>query len=95
MRRRDPYRMTKLLNDLTRQWQPASVLAELQRMWPEIAGEAVARWAAPVEERAGVVTVACKDSTVAQELDLQKVSLLARLADSGAPPVTDLRFIVK
>lgn len=95
MRRRDPFRMTEPLNDLALKWQPIGALAEIQRVWPEIAGAAVARWAAPVEERSGVVTVACKDSIVAQELDLQKTALLVRLADLGLPSVTDFRFIVE
>jgi hypothetical protein len=44
-----------------------------------VAGEAVAAEANPVSERAGLVTVACRSATWAQELDLLQSELLERL----------------
>ena len=43
------------------------------------AAEAVAAEAEPVSERNGVVTVACRSATWAQELDLLQSELLERL----------------
>jgi predicted nucleic acid-binding Zn ribbon protein len=56
----------------------------------------VAAEAEPVREREGVVTIACRSATWAQELDLLAPELLSRLngALSGVTerPVTGLRF---
>lgn len=48
-------------------------------MWPSAAGEVIAREAAPVSERGGVVTVACSASVWAQELDLMAPLLMEKL----------------
>jgi predicted nucleic acid-binding Zn ribbon protein len=72
----------------------------VQERWPRIAGDAVAEQAEPVTERAGVVTVACRSATWAQELDLLQTELLERLNralsewDRKGPedPVKALRF---
>jgi predicted nucleic acid-binding Zn ribbon protein len=50
--------------------EPATLLAAVQRAWPGVVGEAIAREATPVSERDGVITVACRSATWAQELDL-------------------------
>jgi predicted nucleic acid-binding Zn ribbon protein len=50
--------------------EPATLLAAVQSAWLAAVGEAIAREANPVSERDGVVTVACRSSTWAQELDL-------------------------
>jgi predicted nucleic acid-binding Zn ribbon protein len=79
---------------------PATVLAAVQRAWPQVAGAAVANQAQPVAERDGVVTIACRAATWAQELDLLQTELLERLnealsaADHGAcpGPLRGLRF---
>jgi predicted nucleic acid-binding Zn ribbon protein len=65
-----------------------------------VAGEGVAREASPVAERDGLVTVACRSATWAQELDLLQSDLLERLnAALGEvdlagteTPVSGLRF---
>jgi hypothetical protein len=64
-----------------------------------VAGAAVAAEAAPVGERGGLVTVACRSATWAQELDLLQLDLIERLnaevsqADPDGPeaPVSGLR----
>jgi Dna[CI] antecedent, DciA len=58
---------------------PATLLAAVQAAWPRVAGEAVTAQAEPVAERNGVVTVACRSATWAQELDLLQAELLERL----------------
>ena len=50
--------------------EPETLLAAVQSAWPAAVGEAIAREATPVSERYGVVTVACRSSAWAQELDL-------------------------
>jgi predicted nucleic acid-binding Zn ribbon protein len=71
---------------------PATLLAEVQRVWPEAAGPALAGAAEPVSEREGVVTVACGSGVWAQELDLLSERVVASLNDRlGRPAVRRLR----
>jgi predicted nucleic acid-binding Zn ribbon protein len=71
---------------------PATLLAEVQRAWPEAAGEAFARVSEPVGEREGVVVVACSAAVWAQELDLMSEAVTGRLnAALGRPAVRRLR----
>jgi predicted nucleic acid-binding Zn ribbon protein len=93
MRRRAPRPVGVALGGLTGALAPATLLAEVQRAWPQAAGEAFARAAAPVSERDGVVTVACSSAVWAQELDLMSEPVLDRL--NGAlrrPAVRRLRI---
>jgi predicted nucleic acid-binding Zn ribbon protein len=59
--------------------EPATLLAAVQSAWPGAVGEAIAREATPVGERDGVVTVACRSATWAQELDLLTAQILAQV----------------
>jgi predicted nucleic acid-binding Zn ribbon protein len=77
--RRAPRPLANAIGPLRESLAPATPLAEVQRVWPEVAGAAIAREAAPVSERAGVVTVACSASVWAQELDLMAPLLIERL----------------
>lgn len=79
MRRRVPRPASLALQALVREWAPATPLAAVQGAWPEAVGPVVAAEAEPVSERAGVVTVACRSSVWAQELDLMAPDLIARL----------------
>ena len=63
---------------------PATLLAAVQEAWPTVAGDAVTREAQPVSERNGVVTIACRSSTWAHELDLMGPDLLERLRTAVA-----------
>jgi predicted nucleic acid-binding Zn ribbon protein len=80
--------------------EPQTLLAAAQSAWPDAAGARVAREAEPVTERDGVVTIACRSATWAQELDLLGPELLERLnralseagAGPQAPVVQGLRF---
>lgn len=73
---------------------PATVLAEVQRAWPEAAGDVFARAAEPVAERDGVVTVACAGAVWAQELDLMSERVVAALNEAlGREAVRRLRAV--
>lgn len=75
--------------------RPPGLLAEIQSLWPELAGTELARSASPVSERRGTVTVACESAVWAQELELLAGDLSARLNSrltQGA--VERLRFVI-
>jgi predicted nucleic acid-binding Zn ribbon protein len=98
MRRPGPRPLSAVLEPVVRAAAPATLLAEVQVAWPEIAGRLLAASAAPVSEREGVVTVACESAVWAAELELLAPDLLARLnarlgADDAAR-VTSLRFVI-
>jgi predicted nucleic acid-binding Zn ribbon protein len=79
MSRRAPRPLSDALAPLQQALAPATLLAAVQRAWPEVAGEAIAREAAPVAARGGVVTIACSASVWAQELDLMAPLLTEKL----------------
>jgi predicted nucleic acid-binding Zn ribbon protein len=79
MSRRAPRPLSDALAPLREALAPATLLAAVQHAWPAAAGEAIAREAAPVAERGGVVTIACSASVWAQELDLMAPMLIAQL----------------
>jgi predicted nucleic acid-binding Zn ribbon protein len=75
--------------------QPPGLLAEVQAVWAEVAGEALASSARPVSEREGIVTVACESAVWAQELELLEVDLCGRLnAQLAQGSLVRLRFVV-
>jgi predicted nucleic acid-binding Zn ribbon protein len=83
--RRAPRPLASALAPLQEALAPATLLAAVQRAWPVVAGEAIAREAAPVAERGGVVTIACSASVWAQELDLMGPLLVGKLNAAVAP----------
>jgi predicted nucleic acid-binding Zn ribbon protein len=91
MRRRGPRPVSQALDALTAGLAPPTLLAEVQRAWPECAG-AFADHAQPFAERDGEVTVACPEAVRAQELDLMSELVLGRLNEAlGRPAVRRLR----
>ena len=76
---RSPRLLSGSLDTLAKQLAPDTVLAEIQRAWPDAVGAAIAQRAKPVAERAGVLTVSCESSVWAQELDLMSQSILERV----------------
>ena len=60
---------------------PQTLLAAVQEAWPAAAGSLAAAQGDPVNERDGVVTIACRSATWAQELDLMGPVLLEKLRD--------------
>jgi predicted nucleic acid-binding Zn ribbon protein len=79
MGRRTPRPIGAALQTVLSGAEPATLLAAVQSAWPGAVGEAVAREASPVSERDGVVTVACRSATWAQELDLLAAQILSQV----------------
>ncbi len=93
MRRRGPRPVGLALDALTSELAPATLLAEVQRAWPDAAGEMFAGYSEPVRERDGEVVIACPEAVRAQELDLMSELVLERLnAALGRPAVRRLRI---
>jgi hypothetical protein len=79
MRRLAPRPLSAALAGVVEPARPAGLLALVQSAWPGVAGDALARAAAPVSERAGTVTVSCESAVWAQELELLAPDLVERL----------------
>jgi len=47
------------MDDLTRRLAPATLLAEVQRVWTATVGEVIAAEATPTAERDGTLVVTC------------------------------------
>jgi predicted nucleic acid-binding Zn ribbon protein len=100
MKRLAPRPLSEALAALTRQLEPQTPLARVQRAWRDTAGATVVEEAEPVSERAGTITVACRSAVWAQELSLLSPDLIERLnkaleAPSDTPSVRELRFVVR
>jgi hypothetical protein len=92
MRRRALTPISGALGQLTDRLAPATLLAEVQRAWPEAAGSAFAPHSEPWAERHGEVVVACPEAVRAQELDLMSELVVERLNQAlGRPAVRRLR----
>lgn len=89
-----PRSLGTALDVLVDELAPDTLLAEVQRVWPQAVGEAIAAQARPSSERGGVVTVACSASVWAQELDLMAAQIIERL-NSGLDrrAITRLRCV--
>ncbi len=98
MRRAAPRPLAGAVERVSAGLAPPSLLASVQRLWTQAAGETVARESEPSAERDGVVTVTCRSAVWAQELDLLSAELLEQLnQELGGPPeapaVRSLRFV--
>jgi predicted nucleic acid-binding Zn ribbon protein len=92
MSRLAPRPVSLALDDLRERLAPATPLAAVQAAWAGAVGPAVAAEAAPVSERDGIVTVACRSAVWAQELDLLAPDLVDGLnAALDRPHVRGLR----
>jgi hypothetical protein len=92
MRRRGPRPVAHALDALTAELAPATLLAEVQRVWPHATGELFGQRASPFRERDGEVFVACPEAVVAQELDLMSELVVEHLNHAlGRPAVHRLR----
>ena len=92
-RRRSPRSAAFALHDVIDKRAPRTLLAAVQSEWERVCGAAIAAESQPVAEREGVITVACRSATWAQELDLMQESLLERLnAALSQQHVEGLRF---
>jgi predicted nucleic acid-binding Zn ribbon protein len=94
MRRAGPRPLAESVMGLAESLAPVTPLARVQRVWAEAVGEAIAREAEPVSERAGVVTIGCRSAVWAQELDLLAPDLIERLNEAlGDVRVGGLRCV--
>jgi Dna[CI] antecedent, DciA len=102
VRRLAPRALSVALEGVVRATQPATLLARVQAVWPDVVGAGNAARGTPVSERAGIVTVACESAVWAQEFELLAPDLITRFgaalaAAPGQPAagsVKKLRFIV-
>jgi predicted nucleic acid-binding Zn ribbon protein len=95
MRRVAPRPLARALEDVTATLAPATTIARIQGCWVEVVGSAVAEESKPVSEHDGVVTVACRSSVWAQELELMGPELVGRVnAALGGEAIAGLRFRV-
>jgi predicted nucleic acid-binding Zn ribbon protein len=95
MRRRAPRALAAALAEVTADLAPATTLARVQGAWNDALGDALSGEAQPVSEREGVITVTCRSSVWAQELEMLGPELVERLnAALGGPAVRGLRFRV-
>jgi predicted nucleic acid-binding Zn ribbon protein len=79
---------------LTARLAPQTTLGDVQRVWPQSAGELIAQEATPTAERGGVLTITCRAAVWASELDLMSVELIGRInASLGAERISKLRCV--
>ncbi len=81
MRRRAPRPLRPAVAELVDRLAPPTPLAALQRIWPEVVGERIAQEAELVATRDGALTVVCRSSVWAQELDLMGPEIVRRLGE--------------
>ncbi len=79
LRRRSPRPLALALDPLRETWAPETLLAEVQRVWSDAVGDAIAAEARPDRERSGILTIVCSASVWAHELDLMAPDILERL----------------
>lgn len=90
--RSSPRPLALALDVARERWAPKTMLAEIQRVWPDVVGPAIAAEATPASERGGVLTVSCSASVWAQELDLMAGVLIPRInAALGSETIRELR----
>ena len=94
-RRRAPRPLADAIGQALERAEPATLLAAVQSAWPDAVGEAIAREATPVTERAGTITVACSSSAWAQELDLLESNIRSKIEPKlpPEPRLEGFRFI--
>jgi predicted nucleic acid-binding Zn ribbon protein len=96
VRRREFRPVSAALETVTGRLAPATLLAEIQMVWPEAAGAAFAAATQPAGEREGVLTVHCVSSVWAQELDLMSERVVDALNQRlGRPAVRRLRAVAR
>ena len=94
MSRRAPRPAGLAVEALAQSLAPQTLLAQVQRAWPETVGQAIADVARPSAERDGLVTVSCRSAVWASELDLLSTDLIARLNEAlGRPAVRALKCV--
>ena len=94
MSRRAPRPLAIAIEALTGRLAPATLLGDVQRVWEQAAGPAIAREAAPVAERGGTVTLECSSAVWMAEIDLMGPTLIDQLnARLGSERVSGVRCV--
>jgi predicted nucleic acid-binding Zn ribbon protein len=94
--RRGPRPLDVALNRAREDWAPATLLGEIQTVWADVVGAAIAAEAAPSGERSGLLTVACSASVWAAELELLAPVIIERLNLSlSLGRVTKIRCVTR
>jgi predicted nucleic acid-binding Zn ribbon protein len=90
--RRAPRPLGTAVEALAARLAPATLLADVQRVWEAAAGAAIAAAAEPVAERDGTVTLRCSSAVWMQEIALMGPALVERInAALGAERVLAVR----
>ena len=90
--RRAPRPIGASITAFTERLAPQTLLADVQRVWPQAAGAVMAAEATPTAERSGTLTITCRAAVWAQEIDLLGPVLVARINELlGADLVVGLR----
>jgi len=79
LHRRSPRPLSLAIDRIRDDLTPQTLLAKVQRAWPDAVGESIAREARPTGERSGTLTISCSASVWAQELDLMGPTIVERL----------------
>jgi predicted nucleic acid-binding Zn ribbon protein len=94
MRRRAPRPLGIAIEALTTRLAPATLLGDVQRVWEQAAGPAIAGEAEPVSERGGTVTLQCSSAVWMAEIDLMGPALVAQLNSAlGGDRVSAVRCV--
>jgi predicted nucleic acid-binding Zn ribbon protein len=94
MRRRAPRPAGIAVEALAQRLAPATLLADVQRVWDAAAGPGIASEAQPLSERDGTVTVLCSSAVWMQEIDLMGPVLVDALNDAlGSERVKAVRCV--
>lgn len=93
MRRRSPKLIADSVTSLVGTVAPLTVLARVQVIWKAAVGEAIAREAEPVFERAGILSIACRSSVWANEIELLSNQLITKINEElKSQSVSSLRI---
>ena len=90
-----PKKLGDVLGEFRSDVSPPTPLAAVQAVWDQVVGERIAAVTEVIEEREGVVTVACSSTVWTQELELMAPRITASLREElGATGPEKLRFRV-
>ena len=104
LHRRSPRPLSGALEAIRRDWQPPSPLGRAQTAWDQIGraweevigahGSYIVERTQVVSLKAGVLTVRCSESVVADTLELESERVLERLNDRlDGEPITRLKCV--
>jgi len=93
-RRLAPRPLGPAVEALAARLAPATLLADVQRVWEVAAGPAISAEAQPVSEREGTLTLRCSSAVWMQEITLMGPALVAEINRAlGADRVREVRCV--